>query len=319
MNELDKIYCIWMIGISGSGKSTVAEEYAQTYNAQIMSSDKIREELYGDENIQGDPNKVFNILHTRSCELLKRGISIIYDCTNIKRKNRKKFFDYCKQQNINVIHHAVVMCTPYEICLRMNNKRDRKVPEEIIYKQMCNFNIPFFEEGFNYITLLGWGNHFININPNSPPQYLNWNFDSFLYLLDKMGKFDQKNHHHKFNLYEHSLKLSNILENKTEDNVLLTVAMVHDIGKLYTQTFDENGEAHYYNHAEVGTYKLLSNLDILKLNELEIIKCLFYVNYHMLPFNWVTDKTKEKYKKIFGEENYKNLCLLNDADKQACE
>ena len=225
MNEINMPYCIWMIGISGSGKSTTAEEYALTYNAQIMSSDKIREELYGDENIQGDSNKVFNILHTRSCELLKKGISIIYDCTNIKRKNRKNFFDYCKQKNINAIHHAVVMCTPYALCLKRNKNRERHVPEPIIYKQMCNFNIPFFEEGFDYITLYGLGKGcFENIHRNSQKKYLNWNFDSFIDMLDLMRNFDQKNHHHLLNLYEHSLKVSNILENYTDNNILLTSA-----------------------------------------------------------------------------------------------
>ena len=79
----DKPHCIWMIGLSGSGKSTVAEEYAKKYDAKIISSDKIREELYGDENIQGDPNDVFRIVHERIFDLLKSGFSIIYDATNL--------------------------------------------------------------------------------------------------------------------------------------------------------------------------------------------------------------------------------------------
>ena len=35
----DKPHCIWMIGLSGSGKSTIAEEYAKKYDAKIISAD----------------------------------------------------------------------------------------------------------------------------------------------------------------------------------------------------------------------------------------------------------------------------------------
>lgn len=319
MDEKKNPYCIWMVGLSGSGKTIVAEEYSQKYNAQILSSDSIREELYGDESIQGNSQDVFDMLYKRASELLKNGISIIYDATNITRKNRSKFFNYCKQKNIQAIHHAVILCTPYNICLRRNQNRSRQVPEDVIHNQMCRFNIPFFEEGFNYITLYGWNDNFHDITINSEKQDLHWNINNFIAMLSKMQGFNQNNHHHKLDLYAHSLKVSEILNQLTENRALLTAGMVHDIGKVYTKTFDENKEAHYYNHAEVGTYTLLSNLDVLELNESEILKCLFYVNYHMYPFSWEDNKTKEKYKKIFGETNYDYLCLLNYADKESCK
>ena len=43
---------IMMVGVAGSGKSTVAMRYALTQSAIIYSSDAIRAELYGDENCQ---------------------------------------------------------------------------------------------------------------------------------------------------------------------------------------------------------------------------------------------------------------------------
>ena len=41
---------IVMVGISGSGKSSVAQGLAKKYNAIILSSDKLREEMYNNVN-----------------------------------------------------------------------------------------------------------------------------------------------------------------------------------------------------------------------------------------------------------------------------
>lgn len=319
MKFINTPHCIWMIGLSGSGKSTIAKEYANKYNASIVSSNGVRKELYGKENIQGDPNAVFGLVYNRCCNLLKNGFSVILDCTNIKRKDRKKFFDYCNKKNINAIHHAIVLCTPYHICLKRNNNRHRVVPEDVIKRQMYNFNIPFFQEGFDYITLYGWGDAFKDISIDSKNSYNIWNEENYNSMLEIMKGYDQKNKHHKLDLYEHSNKVSNILYNLTNSDVLKFAGLVHDIGKISTQIIDDSGQAHYYNHAEVGTYKLLSNLDIFNLSDSDVLQCLFYVNYHMLVFSLTTEKAKNKYKNIFGEFNYQNLCLFNYADKESCK
>ena len=57
---------IMMVGLPASGKSTKAQELAKEYNATIFSSDALRKELYGDENIQGDNTKLFNTLKSIS-------------------------------------------------------------------------------------------------------------------------------------------------------------------------------------------------------------------------------------------------------------
>ena len=56
---------IMLIGLPGSGKSTYAKQYLADHieNTMWCSSDTIRKELYGDENIQGNPKTVFEHLH----------------------------------------------------------------------------------------------------------------------------------------------------------------------------------------------------------------------------------------------------------------
>ena len=52
---------IVMCGLSGSGKSSTAEELAKKYNAEIVSSDSIREEITGDSMNQTVNEEVFKI------------------------------------------------------------------------------------------------------------------------------------------------------------------------------------------------------------------------------------------------------------------
>ena len=185
----------WMIGISGSGKSTLAKKLAIEKKAEIVSSDKSREELYGDENIQGDPNEVFNLVHERIFTYLRVGYNVIYDATNISLKNRRKFFKFLENKYIDAKHIAVVMTTPLKVCLSNNDSRDRVVPEHVIMKQYKSFNIPFFEEGFDEIIIDYWVDN-KPITKDSNKCINEFNYSNLLSVLAMMKVFDQKNPHH---------------------------------------------------------------------------------------------------------------------------
>ena len=96
-------------------------------------------------------------------------------------------------------------------------------------------------------------------------------------------------------------------------------ASLHDIGKLFTQKFDEDDVAHYYQHENVGCYYLLSNLESIKryrdYSDGELLNILFLVNYHMMPMSWDSDKARNKWRKRFGEDKYKLLLDFNECDK----
>ena len=148
---------IMMVGISGSGKSTKAEELATLYKATIYSSDKLREELYGDVNDQTHNEELFLELHKRMVNDLKKGKSVIYDATNLSLKNRKKFGTYMEQKECYPAHiYAYVMSTPFEQCVERNKNRERTVPEYVLEKQVKSFEIPFYDEGFDEIYIDGW-------------------------------------------------------------------------------------------------------------------------------------------------------------------
>lgn len=312
--------CYWMIGISGSGKSSVAKQIAEEKNAIILSSDSIRKELYGDENIQGDPFEVFNVLHKRAIDSLKMGFSVVYDATNLSLKNRVKFFNLLKSKGIKAEHHAIIMSKSVNMCIEDNKKRDRVVPEHVIRKQAKQFDMPFFEEGFKTITITGWKN-FDGVFEDDE-RYGSVSIISHTEIIMKMDQFYQNNPHHELTLGEHCYKVSEIIKEFSDDISLYSASMLHDVGKLYTEERDENSVSHYYGHAQVGTYYLLQNIDALNylgMKCTDVLKSLFYICYHMRPFDWKNQETKDKYKKLFGPEKYNNLWLLHQADIRGCK
>lgn len=92
MFNFPKFYML--CGLPASGKSHYALDLQRIMSNEtnektvIVSSDNIRKELYGDENIQGNPEEVFNLVHERILQSLNNGVNVIYDATNLKRKYR---------------------------------------------------------------------------------------------------------------------------------------------------------------------------------------------------------------------------------------
>ena len=61
MNKL-----IVLVGLPASGKSTYANTLAEIPNTIVLSSDKLRKELLGDESCQTNNQLVFDTLYRRA-------------------------------------------------------------------------------------------------------------------------------------------------------------------------------------------------------------------------------------------------------------
>ncbi|MBE5813142.1 MAG: ATP-binding protein [Clostridiales bacterium] len=127
---------VLLMGVPGTGKSTLAQK-AFAYDSIIISSDEIREELYGDAANQSDPKKVFEIFYQRITENLKQGKRVIADATNIRKDAREILYAIAKEANAPV--YALVFIAPLENILQQNKMRKRVVPEYAVereYKKM---------------------------------------------------------------------------------------------------------------------------------------------------------------------------------------
>lgn len=299
---------IIMVGLPGSGKSWHANELVRRGEAdEVISSDKIREELLGDENDQSANDEVFKIFYERANKLLSEGKNVVLDATNVTLKSRRRIFAEIK---VPCIKTCYIIATPIQECIKQDSDRERSVGEEVIRKFEKSFQCPQYFEGFDKIY--GIETYRVHLFSN-----INW--------LLRMKDFDQKNPHHKYNLLEHSKILANEIKKETGSDLLYEAGIFHDIGKLYTQTFDENGIAHYYNHAEVGAYFLLTHSNGVKgaiaercgFNFDILLELLFYVNYHMLAHNIKTEEARKKYKNLFGDERFDLLMVFGGCDRTA--
>ena len=303
---------IVMVGISGSGKSSVAQGLAKKYNAIILSSDKLREEMYNNVNDIDHNSEVFNELNKRLKFGLRDGKNVIVDATNLTIKSRKNILNTAKyverSEKVKINKIAYILTKPVEICIQDDQERTKKVGKFVIMKQARSFQMPFYEEGFDEIII----HKFMNRKVTSQ--------ETFEDLIYGMQGFDQKSKHHKYDLFEHTMLCYNELNNRigAEKPDLIVASLLHDIGKMDTQViYEEDNEAHYFGHENLGTYQLL---DILRIvgDISNTVNTLFYINYHMLPFSWRNKDAFEKYEQLFGKEKYQNLMLLHECDKIAC-
>ena len=299
-----------MVGLSASGKSTVAENLAKKTNAVVISSDKIREELFNNVNDIEHNSQVFGELNKRVKNTLQQGKDVIVDATNLTIKSRKNVLNTARQVKnggMEVKTIAYIMPKPYEICIKEDSERDRTVGKDVIMSQLKKFQIPFYEEGFDEIII----HKFMNKKVTSQEE-----FEDLIYGMEG---FDQKTKYHKHDLFTHTMKCYNNVAKKVgnENPCLIVASLLHDVGKMSTQNIKEDGSANYLSHENVGTYQLL---DILRITGdiCNTINTLFYINYHMLPFNWNNEDTLKKYEQLFGTEKFKYLKILHECDKDAC-
>lgn len=283
---------ILLVGPPGVGKTTYANKYIkENSNTTHLSSDGIRKELWGDEAIQGDNNEVFSLMQTRAIEALDNGRNVVYDATNMTRKDRSYIIELCPKF---VQIEAHIIWAPIETCIERDVTRERTVGKEVIDRMLKRFQAPYYDEGIEKIKI---------ILPDS--------FDDAQYRLDCGGAMmiPHDNPHHTLDIYQHCLEASMYLFPRTDaDNDLDNAAFWHDMGKPYVKAFiDSKGNlcetAHYYQHHCVGAwmvYGACNSPDVAWL-----------VSVHMDPF------MNTKYYRRLPVYLKEKVDLLHEADLAA--
>ena len=286
-----------MCGLSGSGKSTIATQIANENPSTVIVSGNYADQEHNEE--------VFRIFHDRIRRNLKNKRNVIVDAANLTLKARRAIMNNVNVLDIDKI--CYITAKPFVQCKKDNLNREHPVPEEVLSAQIRRSQVPFYEEGFDKII--------VSRNAEWYRRYTKTEF------LKMMRGYDQKTPFHTMDLLNHCLsscnsfgKYFNVCDEFFDGFV--TGAELHDLGKLFTQTFDDDGIAHYYGHAEYGSYSVLSQINVPETWSYDdLLNCCFLINYHMFPFEWNTEKIKKRWKERFGEYKYKMLLDFNECDK----
>ena len=282
---------VLLVGVPGSGKTTYAKEHIEE-NAVHLSSDAIRAELYGDESIQGDPAEVFSLMQKRAVEALNEGYNVIYDATNVTRKDRASIINICPKFAKIEAH---IVWVPIEECIKRDIFRERTVGKAVIDKMLKRFQAVYYDEGIDEIKVV-----------------LPEDFDVGEYRLTCMNDMmiPHDNPHHTLDIYTHCLESNKYLtfDMKNKDDDLDKASFFHDIGKPYVKAFiDSKGNpcehAHYYQHQCLGAY--------MSYGMGCSIKTAWLISTHMDPF------LNTKYYRNLPPFLKKDIDILHEADMVA--
>ena len=128
-------------------------------------------------------------------------------------------------------------------------------------------------------------------------------------VLPMVG-FDQKNYHHCYDVWEHTL---HALETTPEDAVIRCAVLLHDIGKPKSFTVDNTGVGHFYGHGSVSCEIADAMLRRLRCSTEFREAVVRLVDWHdrMIP---VTDKGIRKALRRLGETDLRRLIAVKRAD-----
>lgn len=162
--ENSSLICHCLIGPPGSGKSTLAQQWiARWPHYRWVSTDKIRESLFGDERIQGEWAEVEAAVIAQIEEAIAEQQPVVYDATNAKRSWRLELMQkLAKLGDGKTQWMAWWLKTPLAECKRNNQERQRQVPVSVVEQmhRMVKAMPPIPAEGFvsvNVVPLLANG------------------------------------------------------------------------------------------------------------------------------------------------------------------
>ncbi|MBF2006188.1 MAG: AAA family ATPase [Chlorogloeopsis fritschii C42_A2020_084] len=125
---------ILLIGLPGSGKSTLANQLlAECPRWQLVSTDAIRGQLFGDEAIQGAWLLIWREIRRQFQAAIAANVTVIYDATNAQRRQRREIIALARDIGFTQIV-GVWVETPIWLCLARNKRRKRQVPEDVIFR-----------------------------------------------------------------------------------------------------------------------------------------------------------------------------------------
>ena len=130
-----------LIGPPGSGKSSLAAILAPLLPARVISSDALREELWGDAKVQGPWSELEPRLHDAIDGAVADGDNVLLDATHAQLHWRQRLM-HRRVGAQRMQWTGWWLQTPLDQCLDWNRSRQRSVPEAVIRAMQIRLTIP---------------------------------------------------------------------------------------------------------------------------------------------------------------------------------
>ena len=132
-----KGWCIWLTGLPGSGKSTIAQELerelkAREINVQVLRLDTFRKVIVPQPKYtETERDIVYNTLVLIAKLLTRNGVNVVIDATG----NRRRWREYAREQ-LESFSEVHIKC-PLELCMeREAGRTDNLVIRDLYQKAL---------------------------------------------------------------------------------------------------------------------------------------------------------------------------------------
>lgn len=282
----DKPLFVLVMGLSGSGKTILANKISEEYSMEIVSFEGIRKELERNEIFDIGYNEIVDFAGQRIRKKLEKGESVILDSAGLNSQRRAYFLR--KIKDVDCATACVVKLVDIKTCIKNQEEKLFETAEDIIWKQYEQFQIPNPVEGWNYVAR--------EVFNNGPS-------------LDELYKQEELEDHIKVS--QHLEVAAQMAIDRGYPSYLVNAAKYHDIGKFSLKYIEETEDTEFLHHENIGAY-----LYALCADDPNWLYVSNLILWHGVGYEISSEKRK-KLQKRFGQKFTNDLILLSTLNKES--
>jgi predicted kinase len=138
----DQPTAIVVSGLPGTGKSYFCRQLAERLPFLILESDALRKQLFSTPTYSADESTyLFRTIHYLIEKLLKKGISVMLDATNLSERYRERVYSIAEHSNarlvlVNVEAPPEVVQKRLKARMKAKNNKDNSDADWTVYEKM---------------------------------------------------------------------------------------------------------------------------------------------------------------------------------------